>query len=180
LAPQIATLLIGALVLQGCMVGPNYKAPKLPVPNNFRNAVVDNATSLGDLQWTDLFQDPTLQGLVTEALRNNYDVRIAAQRILEARAQVTVATSSLLPVVSGRGGITNREIATGGGTPLPPGIQREVTFGNSLLDMTFQLDFWGRYRRLTEAARNDFLGQEAVRRTVISRCWPMWRPIIFN
>jgi multidrug efflux system outer membrane protein len=63
--------------------------------------------------------------------------------------------------------VTNREISAIGGTPLPPGIQREATFGSGVLDMTFQLDFWGRYRRMTEAARAEFLRQEAARRTVI-------------
>lgn len=167
LAPQTAMLLIGVLVLQGCLMGPNYKAPKLPVPSNFRNALVENAASMGDLQWTELFRDPTLQSLITEALRNNYDLRIAAQNIIDAREQVTGVRSAQFPVINGRGGVTNRELATGGGNPVPPSIQREVTFGNSLLDMTFQLDFWGRYRRLTEAARSEFLGQEAARRTVL-------------
>jgi multidrug efflux system outer membrane protein len=143
------------------------KAPKLPVPDGFRNGLVENAKSMGDLQWAELFQDATLRRLVTEALQNNYDLRIAAQNITEARAQVDVARSGQFPVVSGRGAITNLEFATGGGTPTLPGVQREVTFGNSLLDMTFQLDFWGRYRRLTEAARNEFLAQEDARRTVI-------------
>ena len=100
MAPQVAGLLIVALTLQGCLMGPNYKAPQLPVPGSFRNAAVDNAKSMGDLQWTELFQDPTLQGLVTEALQNNYDLRIAAQNILDAREQVTVARSNQFPVVS--------------------------------------------------------------------------------
>jgi len=148
-------------------MGPNYKAPSLPVPDRFRNSLLGEAKSTGDLKWTDLFQDPTLQGLVTEALKNNYDLRIAAENILDARAQVTIARSSQFPVVSGRGAVTNREISTIGGTPVPPGVQREVTFGGAILDVAFQLDFWGRYRRLTEAARGELMAQEAARRTVI-------------
>ena len=167
LAPQAAMLVLAALTLSGCMMGPNYKAPNLPVPQQYRNAVVENAQSMGDLKWAELFQDETLRGLVTEALQNNYDVRIAAQNVLDARAQVTVGRSNQFPIVNGRAGLTNREASAIGSTPLPQGVQREVTYGNSVLDMTFQLDFWGRYRRLTEAARAEYLAQEAARRTVV-------------
>ena len=166
-AAQAASVLLAVVFMQGCLVGPNYKAPKLPQPAQFRNATEESAKSMGDLKWTELFQDSTLQGLVTEALRNNYDLRIAARNIEESRAQLTIARSSQFPTVSGRGGLTNREIPVAGAVPLPPNVQREVTFGNSLLDMAFQLDFWGRYRRLAEAARSELLAQEAAQRTVV-------------
>ncbi|MBY0504499.1 MAG: multidrug efflux RND transporter permease subunit [Bryobacteraceae bacterium] len=163
---QTATLLAVALLLQGCVVGPNYRKPSLPVPTQFRNAASADGPSTGDLKWAEIFKDPTLQRLLEEGLKSNYDLRIAAQRIADARSQVDVVRSGQFPFINGRAGVTNREIATAGGTPLPPGIPREVTFGSALLDMTFQLDFWGRYRRLTESARNELLAQEWAQRTV--------------
>ncbi len=165
-APQLAMMLIGLLALQGCAMGPNYKAPKLPAPPAFRNAVADEAKSMGDVQWTELFQDPTLRELVNEALRANYDLRIAANNIEEARAQVSVVRANQFPVASGRAALTNREIATAGGTPVPPGIQREATYGSGFVEMAFQLDFWGRYRRMTEAARSELLAQDWARRAL--------------
>jgi hydrophobe/amphiphile efflux-1 (HAE1) family protein/NodT family efflux transporter outer membrane factor (OMF) lipoprotein len=164
---QATSLLVAVLLLQGCMVGPNYKAPKLPVPERFRYATVANANSMGDLRWAELFQDPTLQTLLREALANSYDLRIAAQRVEEGRAHVRIDRASQFPIAFGRGGVVNREVSTAGGTPALPGLQRELTFGNSLFDLAFQLDFWGRYRRLTEAARNELLAQEWSQRTVI-------------
>ncbi|HYP08197.1 MAG TPA: efflux RND transporter permease subunit, partial [Bryobacteraceae bacterium] len=160
-------LLLAVLLLQGCMVGPNYKAPKLNPPERFRSSTLDNATSMGDLQWAELFQDRTLQALIREGLANNYDLRIAAQRVEAARAQVTITRASQLPFASTRGAVINREISRAGGTPGALGFQREITVGNSLVDLAFQLDFWGRYRRLTEAARNELLAQEWAQRTVV-------------
>jgi hydrophobe/amphiphile efflux-1 (HAE1) family protein/NodT family efflux transporter outer membrane factor (OMF) lipoprotein len=174
ITPQAATttmlVLIAVAGMQGCMMGPNYKAPKLPVPAEFRNVPappVDQAKSMGDLKWAEVFQDPVLRDLIAETLRNNYDLRIAARNIEEAKAQTVITRSSQFPIIGARGAITNREIATAGGTPLPPGIPREVTYGTGALEMAFQLDFWGRYRRLTEAARSELLAQEWAQRTVV-------------
>ncbi len=164
--PQLASLLIVLFALQGCTIGPNYKAPKLPTPATFRNAVAEEAKSMGDLQWAELFQDPTLRELVNESLQANYDLRIAAKNIEDARAQVSVVRANQFPFVSGGGALTNREISAGGATPVPPGVGRESTYGSGVLMMAFQLDFWGRYRRLTEAARAELLAQDWARRTV--------------
>lgn len=165
-APQVALVLIAALLTTSCAMGPNYQAPKMPVPAQFRNAAAPDPQSLGDVKWAEIFPDPTLQALVKEAIANNYDLRIAAQRIEEARVQVTGQRSNQFPIVNGNGNITNREISTIGNSPLPPGVAKELTFGRSTLDMVFQLDFWGRYRRLTEAAQQQFLAQEWNRRAV--------------
>ena len=167
LAPQVAMLLIGVLFLQGCTMGPKYEAPKLPTPVQFRNTAAEEAKSIGDLNWAGIFADQPLQALVKEALEKNYDLRIAAQRIEDSRAQVTVARSNLFPVVNVNGNVTNREFSRVGNTQLPPAAARELTYGRALLDMTFQLDFWGRYRKLTEAAREQFLAQEWNRRAII-------------
>src|SRR5579871_2284791 len=93
-------LVVGGLF--GCAVGPNYKRPSVDVPVTYRNAAADaspvpqpntgqsSAASLGDEKWWDVFQDHELQELIRTALQNNYDVRIAATRVLEARAQLGI------------------------------------------------------------------------------------------
>jgi multidrug efflux system outer membrane protein len=83
-----------ALLVSGCMVGPDYSRPPVLVPDNYRFAVAPaTAESIADLPWFEVFRDPVLQELVREALRNNYDLRIAAARVEEARAQIGIARS---------------------------------------------------------------------------------------
>jgi len=88
----------------GCMVGPNYKRPQTPAPTQFRAGEAQpSQSSLGDTRWFDLFDDETLRGLIREALRANYDVRIAAQRVLAAQGQLTATRSGLFPQLTRRG-----------------------------------------------------------------------------
>src|SRR5262245_9081360 len=84
--------------LTGCLVGPNYKRPDVPAPPQFRaGEEKPSQASLGDVKWFDLFGDPTLRDLIAEGLKANYDIRIAAQRVLEAEARVSVTRSALYP-----------------------------------------------------------------------------------
>ena len=95
---------LAALLLAGCTVGPNYQRPTVDAPPDFRGALAPaTAESLGDLRWWQLFPDETLQSLIRTALAANYDVRIAAARILAARAQVTIVRSFQFPNVSASG-----------------------------------------------------------------------------
>ena len=85
-------------VAAGCTVGPKYKQPAYPTPPAFRGAddaaVISEAQgSLGDEQWAQVFREPELQDLIRKALVNNYDLRVAAQRILEQQAQVQITRS---------------------------------------------------------------------------------------
>src|SRR5258708_31430349 len=103
----IKTLATATLLLAtaGCAVGPNYKRPLVEVPTNFRaepasSSAPEAATTLGDEQWVEIFEDATLQRLVEEALQNNLDIRTAAQRVLEAQAQVGITRSQQLPSVN--------------------------------------------------------------------------------
>src|SRR5581483_10321130 len=97
-----------ALALCGCTVGPNYKRPHVDLPPSFRGqqtaAANGAAASFGDEKWPNVFRDPELQKLIRTGLANNYDVRIAATRILEARAQVGIARSNRFPNISGTAG----------------------------------------------------------------------------
>ena len=91
--------------LAGCTVGPNYKRPAYPTPPALRGAddaavTSDAQKSLGDEQWSEVFREPELQGLIRTALANNYDIRIAAQRVLEQQAQVKITRSQEFPQVT--------------------------------------------------------------------------------
>src|ERR1700682_4017414 len=86
-----------AALLGGCAIGPNYKRPAVAEPQTFRGQAMAEAASLADAPWWEVFQDPILKTLIQEALRNNYDVRIAAARVQEARANFRVSRSALYP-----------------------------------------------------------------------------------
>jgi multidrug efflux system outer membrane protein len=161
---------LGALLLillVGCTVGPNYKRPQVAVAPAFRGAdntdvASPDAASLGDQNWTQVFREPELQDLIRTALTNNYDVRIAAQRVLEQQAQVKITRSQEFPTLSVGG--------TGLGAELPDSLSS--TIGSSIYAGSFNLsaawtpDFWGLYRRQTEAARAQLLAQSWAQRAV--------------
>jgi NodT family efflux transporter outer membrane factor (OMF) lipoprotein len=165
--PCLATVTL-ALSLTGCLIGPNYKRPDTGPPAQFRFApeALDQA-SLADLRWFELFQDDALRELIQTALIQNYDLEIAAARVLEAQAQVGIVRSQMFPMISGSGsGQTNR-IAQNASTGLPPGINPVATFGTLSLGMTWEIDVWGRIRRLTESARAEFLSSQDTQRAVL-------------
>ncbi|HUB18812.1 MAG TPA: efflux transporter outer membrane subunit [Acidobacteriaceae bacterium] len=162
------------LLLAGCTVGPNYKRPQVAVAPAFRGADnVEVATadkaSLGDEDWAAVFREPELQTLIRTALTNNYDVRIAAQRVLEEQAQLKITHAQEFPTLSVGG--------TGIGAYLPDSLSS--TIGSSIYAGSFNLssawtpDFWGLYRRQTEAARAQMLAQvwaqRAVRMTLVEQ-----------
>ena len=108
------------LTLSGCKVGPNYQRPVLDVPGQYRGLApgAGNAGSnLSETKWESVFPDQVLQGLIKEALTNNYDIRIAASQILEAQASVGVTRSNQLPALNGSFGVETARSATALGSP---------------------------------------------------------------
>ena len=160
-----ALLPLAALLLGACTVGPDYHRPEYPVPPAFRGQVGDvPGPSVGDLPWWRIFEDETLQQLIRSALAENYDLRIAAARIMEARAQVTITRSFQFPELNGSGSAVYQHIV---GTP--DVLQfREQFVPIAGFDLAFEIDFWGRWRRASEAARADLLASEDARRFVTS------------
>ena len=191
----VICILGSTLCVTGCMVGPHYQRPAVNAPDVFRapnapeiksqggpsqvvsveNLKRENAKSgsLGDEKWAAVFKDPTLQQLIREALANNYDVNIAAQRVLEQQDQVGITRAQQFPTLSGGGSYT----ALG----LPSSLAKSLTSGNNgkgynssffaggfSLSAAWNLDFWGLYRRQTEAARAQLLATEWGRRMTIS------------
>ncbi len=155
----------------GCTVGPNYKRPVVNVPQVYRGtppqggaaAATPSSESLGDAKWWTVFQDEELQNLIRKALANNYDVQIAAERVLAAQAQLRIVKSNEYPNAGvGIGGTTEREPAS----PLSPAYRWDYLQAGALASWT--IDFWGQYRRATEAARANLAQTEWGKRAVVS------------
>ena len=160
-------LLAIAVLLSGCAVGPNYKRPTANVPTDYRGAMPAQqpaTASLGNEKWWDVYQDPVLTQLIHTALQQNYDVRIAATRVLEAQAQLGITRANQFPSASVGAGVFNQQNAKV--SSVFPAY--EVNAGQINLSAIWNLDFWGKYRRQTEAARAELLATEWGRQAVIS------------
>jgi multidrug efflux system outer membrane protein len=160
-------LLTIAVLLAGCAVGPNYKRPTVNVPTDYRDSMAAQtaaASSLGNDNWWQVYQDPVLVQLIHTALQQNYDVRIAATRVLEAQDQFGIVRANQLPSASLGAGVFSDQNAKV--SNLFPAY--EVNAGQLNLSVIWNLDFWGKYRRQTEAARAQVLSSEWGQRAVIS------------
>jgi outer membrane protein, multidrug efflux system len=159
------------LLLTGCMVGPKYKRPPVTVPDAYRGLAPDAgpqaAASLGDEKWWMVFQDLQLQGLIREALSQNYDVRIAATRVLQAQAVLGITRADQFPTITGGVSSSNQRFPA---TKITPAFETSPSEVN--LSLFWELDFWGKFRRATEAARASLLatewGQKAVMSSLVS------------
>ena len=149
--------------LSACMVGPKYHRPVVQTPNTFRDLAQNlhiqaQTASYAALHWWEVFKDPKLQELIRTALRQNYDLQLATERINAARAQLAVTRSSLFPHLGANANFNGgKENA----------FQSKYNFLTLVGDAAFQLDFFGRLRRATEASRAELLATDAARQTVI-------------
>jgi len=154
---------LASILLAGCKVGPNYHRPAVQPPTAYRELsenpqVRAQTTSYADLPWWQVFQDPQLQELIRTAINQNYDLQIATERINAGRAQVAVTRSALFPQVQGNGDFSGGK---------EHNFQTKSNFLTLTADAAFQLDFFGKLRRATEAARAELLATEDARQTVI-------------
>jgi multidrug efflux system outer membrane protein len=161
----VVNLLIWCLA---CAVGPNYKRPTVPTPPEYRGVPPDQAgkteaTSFGTEKWWDAFPDEALRDLIHTALEQNYDVRIAAARILEARAQLGITRADQLPTITAGVSGVNEKLSRTAGVP-----SVETSASQVSASLAWELDFWGKFRRATESARASLLSQEWARKQVIS------------
>ncbi|HWC17254.1 MAG TPA: efflux transporter outer membrane subunit [Terriglobales bacterium] len=161
------TSIVLVLFLAGCAVGPNYKRPQVAVPDAYRGLPADadktSTASLADEKWWTLFQDEQLQSLIRAAIADNYDVRIAATRILQAQAVLGITRADQLPTITAGAAAVNERIPRS--KTFPP---IETSANSVNLAMVWELDFWGKYRRATEAARAQLLASEWAKRAVIT------------
>jgi outer membrane protein, multidrug efflux system len=147
------------LLTTACAVGPDYRRPDLGLPASYRAAPATSAPSIADLGWWEVFSDPPLVSLIEEALRDNLDLAVAAAQILEAEANLEAARAPLFPQLSG-------QVQANRGNQAPP-----YTTTNSFiaaLALSWEIDFWGRYRRATEAARASLRATEDGKRAIVS------------
>ena len=166
-------LLTIVLLTAGCTVGPRYKRPTVAVPGSYRGEAPEQGTQpqntapqlvpLGEEKWWDIFQDEQLRELIRTALKQNYDVRIAASRILEAQAQLGITRADQFPTLSAGGGIA--DVVTAQSTLFPA---FEASTGQLNVSAVWTLDFWGQFRRATEAARASLLATKWAREGVVS------------
>lgn len=157
------------MALTGCMVGPNYKRPQIAVPDQFRGATppAAGAASVADSKWQELFPDPTLTQLVTTALDHNFDLQIAAERIEQARAQLGATRANQLPFLDLQTALTGaRSSSVGSSNFVRAGTNLSATYVTVGAALSWELDLWGRLRRLSEAARAGYLGSQEGRRDV--------------
>jgi outer membrane protein, multidrug efflux system len=162
-------ILLVAGAAAGCTVGPDYKRPVVTVPDTYRGAVAPepaagNSDSIGDQAWWEVFQDDQLQELIRTAQQQNLDLRIAATRILQAQAQLGITRADQFPTVDAGAGTSRSRVAK---TVVP--VQRDP-YQSSDFQLTagvaWEIDFWGKFRRATEAARANLLATEWGRRAV--------------
>ena len=179
---RLRALLVSTAVLAiaGCSVGPNYKRPAVQAPTVYRgqaaeeaadtHASVDNPTaqpaagSFGDQKWFDVFQDPVLQELIRTARKNNFDVQVAAARILEAQAQFKITRANQYPQITAGAEIIQQQQPKDSAL-FPP---YQINEGALVVSGTWNVDIWGRYRRATESARAQLLSQEWAKKAVLT------------
>jgi outer membrane protein, multidrug efflux system len=153
---KIILLLFLLLGLGGCVVGPKYKRPVIQAPDKYFTETNPAPNSLADAPWWEIFKDPVLQDLIREALKNNYDVATAASRVEEARAQAGVAKSAYYPQIGYSADITGAKSRI---------VPNHVYYGYSF-DLSWELDLWGRIRKLNEQQKALFFASQDVQRGV--------------
>ena len=176
-----------AASLAGCKVGPNYKRPVVATPANYRGglapdiAATTSGVPLGAQKWDTVFTDPVLQALINEALKNNYDVKIAADRVLEERAAVGVTRAGEFPTVSGGAsydaislpggllsGLSSGNNSSGSSNSNNNNSRSNLYSGGFTASAAWNLDFWGQYRRATEAQRAEYRATQWAQQTTYS------------
>jgi multidrug efflux system outer membrane protein len=172
----MAMILFVALVLSSCAVGPNYKRPIVHVPSEFRGAdapavspSVREGGSFAEEEWFDLFDDDVLTQLINTALEQNFDLRIATERVLQVRAQLGITASELFPTINADAdSVANRTSSAGALTFVEKGANLDVDYTEAGFTLGWELDLWGRIRRLRESARAEYLATEEARRGVMT------------
>ena len=150
--------------LAGCTLGPDYGRPPVTTPDTFRgDTSATPAASIGDEPWAAVFPDATLQQLITEALSGNISARIAATRVLQAAAQLGITRADQLPTVNGQASGSGQRGTIFAGQSVPT-----IGIAQASVGLSWEIDFWGRYRRATEAARAELAATEWGQRAIVT------------
>lgn len=156
---------VAAALVAGCAVGPAYERPAPELPATWQRAPGEGATATGDRWWT-LYGDPLLERLVEEALARNQDLALATARVDEARALLRIADAALAPAVDAAAQRDRTRSSERSSTPLPPSVPLERNTTRAQLNVSYELDLWGRLSGAGAAARADLLATRAARETV--------------
>jgi outer membrane protein, multidrug efflux system len=161
-------LIVFALVavLTGCTVGPDYVRPSLDIPASFMYEE-KNARETSNTKWWKQFQDPLLDALITEALINNRDVKVAAANVEQAAAVLMQTRSPLFPQIGYNGSGTKQRASESEATPIPLTVPNPQTSYQAIANMSWEVDLWGRIRRTSEAAQAGLFAAEESRRGII-------------
>lgn len=164
----LTAVVLITLCTVGCTVGPNYKRPATSIPGTYRGDLPQDApqpaaASLADQKWWDVFQDKQLQELIHSAVQQNYDVRIAASRILQAQAQLGITQGNQSPSVGAVGSDWDQRFPNTSRSPHYDTSGHQIGFSSA-----WDLDFWGKYRRATESARANLLSSEWAQKAVVN------------
>ena len=160
----LSLVAVVTLALAGCAIGPNYKRPTVDVPSDFRFAAYQSTNSFADLPWWEVFKDPTLLHLIRTAVTNNYDLRQAVARVEQARNIAVVARAPLFPQIGYGGGVgRGRNALFNSPAPLMGATESSAQVN---LNAFWEVDLWGRIRRMSEAARAEYLATDNARRGV--------------
>jgi len=166
--PDMRGLMVLAFtaLLAACTVGPDYVRPVIDVPDAFNNGD-SNAHQSANIAWWKQFQDPVLDSLITEALANNRNIKIAVANIEQAAAVLTQTQSAFYPQIGYNGSGAKERASEAGAIPLPLIIQNPRTSYEVLASASWEIDLWGRIRRLSESAQAELLATEAAWHGVI-------------
>ncbi|HEX3381189.1 MAG TPA: efflux transporter outer membrane subunit [Paraburkholderia sp.] len=165
-APARLLACILLLGLGGCLLGPNYERPAVDVPATYRFAQGE-AAGIANATWWEQFQDPVLDQLITAALQDNRDVKVAAARVDEFRGQFLTTRSGLFPQVSAGADASRQRVSQTEAVTVPSGVSPVYNQFDATLAVSWELDLFGKVRRETEAARANLLASEEGRRATI-------------
>lgn len=163
--PPAAAAIAALVTIGGCASGPDYRRPDTAAPAAFRFAQEPAADAVADAGWWQVYQDPVLQSLIREGLAGNLDIRIAAARIDQARAAQGAARLQQLPQVALAAGATRQRASV---YQLPPGTPAITNVLSAEANVSYEIDFWGKYRRATEAARAQLLQSSFAKQDVMA------------
>jgi multidrug efflux system outer membrane protein len=150
----------------GCMVGPDYRQPEVAKPPAYRFEPKE-ATVVADVEWWKRFEDHVLDGLITEALANSKNVKIAAANVEQAAGVLQSTRSPLYPQIGYQGTGARTRFSESGTTALPSGLSNPTNVYQALAGASWEIDLWGRVQRQAEAAQANLLATDQARRGVI-------------
>jgi multidrug efflux system outer membrane protein len=165
-------LVVVVILTASCTLGPSYRRPAVAMPPAYRDptagVVEPGPASLANVQWFDLFKDDTLTQVVRTALAQNFDLQIAAERVLQARERFHIVHADQLPVLVGSAAASQNRVSEIGARPLPPGFGPDISDFQAGFGVAWELDVWGRLRRSSEAARARYLATQEAQRGVVT------------